>query len=136
MIFPVVILIGSLAPVISIALLLLLSFVFVLNVLGLWRFLLVIDSSLAPALPGPFASLVPRPAGLQTVSNLSLGALISVAPPALGRSFLFLCLLQTVLLAVLSCCRLGRSNTPTGFQKKRLTFPLGCAILEMRKRLR
>ena len=43
MIFPVVILIGSLAPVISIALLLLLNFVFVLNVLGLWRMFLVLN---------------------------------------------------------------------------------------------
>lgn len=43
MIFPVFILIGSLAPVISIALLLLLNFVYVLNVLGLWRILLLID---------------------------------------------------------------------------------------------
>lgn len=44
MILPVVILIGSLALVISIVLLWLLNFVFVLNVPGLWRMFLVSDS--------------------------------------------------------------------------------------------
>lgn len=44
MIFPVAIQIGLLVPVILISLLWLLNFVFVLNVLGLWRILLVSDS--------------------------------------------------------------------------------------------
>ena len=74
MIFPAVILIGSLAPVILIALLLLLNFVFVLNVLGLWRMFLLIDSFLAPAVPGPFASLVLCPQAYRPFAG-SLSAL-------------------------------------------------------------
>lgn len=125
--------------------LLFLFFVFLFSKLFNGWLIICFDSFLARALPGPFASPVPpvprpMPAGIQTACRLSLGALIFVAPLALGRPFLLSLPLQTTLQAVLPCCRLGRSNnTPTEFPKsckKVLQMGIRYDILSVRKRLR